>query len=92
MSVLNCQMTSGLWERYFFAKALIFKFVLSLKRFFFKLSNIWDLFHYIPPTAKRGDIVKRLLNLCIAHFNSADLLLSNNASDWLNGDFDNKNQ
>ena len=36
-----------------------------------------------PGTAKRGDIVKRLLNTCIAHSNSADLLLSNNASDWL---------
>ena len=44
-----------------------------------------------PPTAKKGDIVKRLLNTCIAHSNSADLLLSNNASDWLSGDFD-KNQ
>ena len=45
-----------------------------------------------PSTAKRGGIVKRLLNTCIAHSNSADLLLSNNASDWLSGDFDNKNQ
>ena len=29
-----------------------------------------------------------LLDTCIAHSNSADLLLSNNASDWLSGDFD----
>ena len=48
--------------------------------------EVLDLFHYIPPTAKRGDIVKRLLNTCIAHSNSADLLLSNNASDWLSRD------
>ena len=37
-----------------------------------------------PPTAQRGN--------AIAHSNSTDLLLSNNASDWLSGDFDNKNQ
>ena len=28
----------------------------------------------------------------IAHSNSADQFLSNNASDWLSGDFDNKSQ
>ena len=52
----------------------------------------WGLFHYIPPTAKRGGIVKRLLKTCIAHSNSADLLLFNKASDWLSGDFDNESQ
>ena len=51
-----------------------------------------DLFHYIPPYSKKGGHSETLLNTCIAHSNSADLLLSNNASDWLSGDFDNKNQ
>ena len=52
-----------------------------------------DLFHYIPPPySKKGGHSETLLNTCIAHSNSADLLLSNNASDWLSGDFDNKNQ
>ena len=33
-----------------------------------------------------------LLNTCIAHSNGVDLLLFNNASDWLSGDFYNKSQ
>ena len=58
-----------------------------------------------PPTAKRGDKAKRSeihrkrggqsetpLNTWIAHSNSAYLLLSNNASDWLSGNFDTKSQ
>ena len=58
-----------------------------------KIHLTWDLFHYIPPTAKKGGgHSETLLNTCIAHSNSADLLLSNNASDWLSGDFDKKNQ
>ena len=51
-----------------------------------------DLFHYIPPYSKKGGHSETLLNTCIVHSNSADLLLSNNASDRLSGDFDNKNQ
>ena len=54
--------------------------------------KILDLFLYIPPTAKKGGHSETLLNACIAHSNSADLLLSNNASDWLSDDFDKKNQ
>ena len=38
---------------------------------------IWDLFHYIPPYSKKGGHSETLLNTCIAHSNSADLLLSN---------------
>ena len=53
--------------------------------------HYWDLFHYIPYSKKEGHS-ETLLNTCIAHSNSADLLLSNNASDWLSGDFDKKNQ
>ena len=45
-----------------------------------------------PPYSKKGGHSETLLNTCIAHSNSADLLLSNNASDWLSGDFDYKNQ
>ena len=45
-----------------------------------------------PPYSKKGGHGETLLNTCIAHSNSADLLLSNNASDWLSGDFDEKNQ
>ena len=47
-----------------------------------------------PPTlySKKGGHSETLINTCIAHSNSADLLLSNNASDWLSGDIDNKNQ
>ena len=44
-----------------------------------------------PPYSKKGGHSETLLNACIAHSNSADLL-SNNASDWLSGDFDEKNQ
>ena len=44
-----------------------------------------------PRAAKRGQS-ETLLNTCIAHSNSADLLLFNNASDWLSRDFDNKSQ
>ena len=51
-----------------------------------------DLFHYVPPYSKKGGHSETLLNTCIAHSNSAYLLVSNNASDWLSGDFDNKNQ
>ena len=43
-----------------------------------------------PPYSKKGGHGETLLNACIAHSNSADLLLSNNASDWLSGDFDKK--
>ena len=50
------------------------------------------LFHYMPPYSKKGGHSETLLNAFIAHSNSADLLLSNNASDWLSGDFDKKNQ
>ena len=42
-----------------------------------------------PPYSKKGGHSEMLLNTCIAHSNSADLLLSNDASDWLSGDFDN---
>ena len=45
-----------------------------------------------PPYSKNGGHSETLLNACIAHSNSSDLLLSNNASDWLSGDFDKKNQ
>ena len=45
-----------------------------------------------PPYSKKGGHSETLLNTCIAHSNSADLLLSNNASDCLSGDFDKKNQ
>ena len=38
-----------------------------------------------PPTAKRGGQSETILNTCIAHSN---LLLFNNVSDWLSGDFD----
>ena len=48
-----------------------------------------DLFHCVPPYSKEGKQSETLLNTCIAHSNSADLLLINNASDWLSGDFDN---
>ena len=41
------------------------------------------------PTAERGQS-KTLLNTCIAHSNTSDLLLSNHASDWLSEDFDKK--
>ena len=41
---------------------------------------------------QKGGHSETLLNECIAHSNSVDLLLSNNASDWLSGHFDNKNQ
>ena len=51
-----------------------------------------DLFHYIPPLQQKEGHSETLLNTCIAHSNSADLLLSNNASDWLSGDFDSTNQ
>ena len=44
------------------------------------------------PYSKKGGHSETLLNTCIAHSNSADLLLSNNASDRLSGDFDKKNQ
>ena len=54
--------------------------------------SLSDLFHYIPPYSKKGGHSETLLNACIAHSNSADLLLSNNASDWLSGDFDENNQ
>ena len=57
--------------------------------------QLLDLFHYTPPPPplqQKGGHSETLLSTCIAHSNSADLLLSNNASDWLSGDFDNKNQ
>ena len=43
-----------------------------------------------PPTpySKKGGQSETLLNTCIAHSNSADLLLFNDAFDWLSGDFD----
>ena len=44
------------------------------------------------PYDKKGGESETLLNTCIAHSNSADLLLFNNASDSLSGDFDNKSQ
>ena len=47
---------------------------------------------YPPPYSKKGGHSETLLNTCIAHSISADLLLSKSASDWLSGDFDNKNQ
>ena len=47
---------------------------------------------YPPLYSKKGGHSETLLNACNAHSNSADLLLSNNASDWLSGDFDKKNQ
>ena len=44
-----------------------------------------------PSLQQKGGQNETLLNTCIAHSNSADLLLSNNASDWLSEDF-NKSQ
>ena len=44
-----------------------------------------------PPYSKKGHS-ETLLSTCIAHSDSADLLLSDNASDWLSGDFHKKNQ
>ena len=46
----------------------------------------------MSPYSKKGGQSETLLNTCIAHFNSAYLLLFNNASDWLSGDFDNESQ
>ena len=43
----------------------------------------------MSPLQQKGGHSETLLNTCIAHSNSADLLLSNNASDWLSGDIDN---
>ena len=40
-----------------------------------------------PPLQQKGGLKETLLNTRIAHSNSADLLLFNNASDWLSGDF-----
>ena len=57
----------------------------------FCLIEYLDLFYYIPPYSKKGGHSETLLNTCIAHSNGVHLLLSNNASDWLSGDFD-KNQ
>ena len=45
-----------------------------------------------PPYSKNGEQSETLLNTCIAHSNSADLLLSNNSSDWLSGKFDIQSQ
>ena len=45
-----------------------------------------------PPNSKKGGQSETLLNTCIAYRNSADMLLFNNAFDWLSGDFDNKSQ
>ena len=61
-------------------------YLLFLFHYIFSL----DLFHYVPPFCCRHS--ETLLNTCIAHSNSADLLLSHNASGWLSGDFYNKNQ
>ena len=36
-----------------------------------------------PPLQRNGGQSETLLNTCIAHSNSADLLLFNNASGWL---------
>ena len=58
----------------------------------FSLAIITGSFSLYPPYSKKGGHSETLLNTCIAHSTSADLLLSNNASDWLSGDFDNKNQ
>ena len=44
------------------------------------------------PTAKGGGQSETVLNTCIAHSNSANLLLFNNASDWLSKDFIDKSQ
>ena len=73
---------------------------LSQEQLHFLISkNLFHCFRYIgslslypPPTAKKGGHSETLLNACIAHSNSAHLLLSNNASDWLSDDFDKKNQ
>ena len=46
----------------------------------------------ISPLQQKGGHSETLLNTSIVHSNSADLLLSNNVSDWLSGGFDNKNQ
>ena len=54
--------------------------------------EIRDLFHYLLPHSKKGGQSETLLNTCVAQSNSADLLLFNNASDWLSGDLDNKSQ
>ena len=54
--------------------------------------KFWISFTKSPTYSKKGGHSETLLNACIAHSNSADLLLSNNASDWLSGDSDKKNQ
>ena len=73
-------------------KNFIVKSYLARKNLKGSQQKLTDLFHYIPPSGKKGRHSETLLNTCIAHSNSADLLSSNNASDWLSGDFDNKNQ
>ena len=54
------------------------KIVLSPKIFTntYRMELNLDLFHYIPPYSKKGGHSETLLNACIAHSNSADLLLS----------------
>ena len=42
--------------------------------------------------ALQGGQSETLINTCITHYNSAYLLLFNNASDWLSDDFDNKSR
>ena len=44
-----------------------------------------------PPQQKGGN-KETLFNTCITHTNRADMLLSNNSSELLSGDIDNKNQ
>ena len=46
-----------------------------------------SLSHPPPPYNKKRGQSETLLNTCIAHSNNADLLLFNNACDWLSRDF-----
>ena len=48
--------------------------------------KIWISFTIPHPESENGGRGETLLNKCIAHSNSADLLLSNIASDWLSGE------
>ena len=49
----------------------------------------FGIFFAMSPLQQKGGPSETLLNTCIAHSNSADLLLFNNASDWRSEDFDN---
>ena len=72
----------------------IFNIIVSQKQtlIFLKkyLYAIFETLSLCPPLQQKGGQIETQLNTCIAHSNSADLLLFNNVSDWLSEDFDNK--